>query len=49
MANFEEMTRLKEFKAEIKAGNRQYKDFYVFFKQQLLKKFDDAVAGMIDD
>lgn len=33
MSDFEEMTRLQYFKAEIKAGNKQYKDFYVFFKQ----------------
>lgn len=41
---FAEITRLDYFKTEIRAGNKQYKDFYVYFRQNLLHKFDRAIA-----
>lgn len=44
MPVFAEMSRLDYFKAEIRAGRKQYKDFYVYFRQNLLKKFDDCVC-----
>lgn len=44
MPVFAEMARLDYFKAEIKAGRKQYKDFYVYFRQNLLGKFDDTVG-----
>lgn len=44
MPVFAEMARLDYFKTEIRAGNKQYKDFYVYFRENLLNKFDDAVA-----
>ena len=44
MPVFAEMTRLDYFKAEIQSGNKQHKDFYVNFRQNLLEKFDNAVA-----
>ena len=44
MPVFAEMARLDYFKVEIKEGRLQYKDFYVSFKQNLLKKFDNVVG-----
>ena len=44
MPVFAEMARLDYFKAEIRAGRKQYKDFYVYFRQDLLAKFDDVVS-----
>ena len=32
MPVFAEMARLDYFKTEIRAGNKQYKDFYVYFR-----------------
>ena len=47
MPVFAEMARLDYFKAEIRSGNKQYKDFYVSFRQDMLMKFDDVVADGI--
>lgn len=47
MPVFAEMTRLDYFKQEIRAGNKQYKDFYVYFRQNLLEKFDNAVGEAV--
>ena len=32
MPVFAEMARLDYFKAEIRSGNKQYKDFYIYFR-----------------
>lgn len=44
MPVFPEIARLDYFKTEINAGRKQYKDFYVYFRKNLLEKFDDTVA-----
>ena len=41
---FEQVTRLDFFRQEIKAGRKMYKDFYVFFRQNLLSRFDQTVC-----
>lgn len=45
MPVFAELTRLDYYKEEISAGRKQYKDFYVNFRENHLPKFDQAVAG----
>ena len=45
MPQFAELTRLDYFNTEIKAGRKQYKDFYVYFRQNILDKFDKAVSS----
>lgn len=44
MPVFAEMTRLEYFRDEIRAGRKQYKDFYVYFKNHLIAKFDQEVS-----
>jgi len=40
MPVFAEMSRLDFFKEEIRNRRKQHKDFYVYFRQNLLYKFD---------
>ena len=44
MPVFKELTRLDYFRGEIKSGAKQHKDFYVYFRQNLLSKFDACVS-----
>ena len=44
MPVFAEMTRMEFYKEEIKSGRQQYKDFYIFFKNNLLATFDELVG-----
>lgn len=44
MPVFAEISRLEYFKSEINAGNKQHKDFYVYFRENLLEKFDNCVG-----
>ena len=44
MPVFAEICRLDYFKGEIKSGAKQHKDFYVYFRQNLLSKFDACVS-----
>lgn len=47
MPVFKELTRLDYFRGEIKSGAKQHKDFYVYFRQNLLSKFDACVSEQV--
>ena len=47
MPVFKELTRLDYFRGEIKSGAKQHKDFYVYFRQNLLGKFDACVSEQV--
>ena len=44
MPQFSERAKLDQYKHDIKSGNKQYKDFYIDFKENFLEQIDDVVG-----